>query len=236
MVFGNFLFIIVGVCFVEKIGRRKFLFSSFVVVILSFFLLGGVFYLVEINDAAIFLNEIFLGINDSCLRVGYCLDCLDVKCGFCYVKDVLGNLVNGFCVVFKRLSYYLVYGRCRISDVKNSWLYMVCFYKYLWFVIVVLLFYIVGFVLGMGLMFWIINLELYFLWVRSIGNVFVIVINWIFNLVIFMIFLLLIVWIIRYGIFWFYGGIVICGWLFFYVYVLEIKGKFLEEFEYLFVN
>lgn len=105
---------------------------------------------------------------------------------------------------------------------------MVCLYKYVWLVIVVLVFYIVVFVLGMGLMFWMINFEIYFLWVCSIGNVFFIVINWICNFVILMIFFMLIEWIMCFGMFWFYGGIFFCGWLFFYIYFWEIKGKFLE--------
>lgn len=234
--FGNFLFTIVGVCLVEKIGRRKLLLSSLAVVILSLFLLGGAFYLAEINDAAISLNETPSGINDSCPRVGHCLDCLDVKCGFCYVKDALGNPANGSCVAFKRSSYHPAYGRCRTSDAKNSWSYMACPYKYSWFAIVALLLYIAGFAPGMGPMPWTINSELYPLWARSTGNAFATATNWTFNLVISMTFLSLTVWITRYGTFWLYGGIAICGWLFFYVYVPETKGKSLEELEHLFVN
>lgn len=48
-------------------------------------------------------------------------------------------------------------------------------------------------------MSWIINLEIYSLWVRSIGNVIFTVINWFFNLVVVMSFLILIESIIKYG-------------------------------------
>lgn len=48
-------------------------------------------------------------------------------------------------------------------------------------------------------MSWIINLEIYSLWVRSIGNVIFTVINWFFNFVVVMSFLILIESIIKYG-------------------------------------
>lgn len=48
-------------------------------------------------------------------------------------------------------------------------------------------------------MSWIINLEIYSFWVRSIGNVIFTVINWFFNLVVVMSFLILIESIIKYG-------------------------------------
>lgn len=48
-------------------------------------------------------------------------------------------------------------------------------------------------------MSWIINLEIYSLWVRSIGNVIFTVINWFFNFVVVMLFLILIESIIKYG-------------------------------------
>lgn len=48
-------------------------------------------------------------------------------------------------------------------------------------------------------MSWIINLEIYSFWVRSIGNVIFTVINWFFNFVVVMLFLILIESIIKYG-------------------------------------
>lgn len=48
-------------------------------------------------------------------------------------------------------------------------------------------------------MSWIINLEIYSFWVRSIGNVIFTVINWFFNFVVVMSFLILIESIIKYG-------------------------------------
>ena len=81
---------------------------------------------------------------------------------------------------------------------------------------------------------WTINSDIYPLWARNTGNAFATATNWTFNLIISITFFSLTEWITRYGAFWLYGGIAFCGWVFFFVYIPETKGKSLEELERIF--
>ena len=234
--FGNFIFTLVGICLVEKIGRRKLLLGSLTGVAFSLFLLGGAFYLAKQHDAAVSMQEkLPSSVRDDCPVNGHCLDCLKANCGFCFVKGSSSNPVNGSCVPLNASSSnHAAYGRCSESDNMATWSYNACPYKHAWLAIVALVLYIAAFAPGMGPMPWTINSEIYPLWARSTGNAFATATNWTCNLVISMTFLSLTEWITRYGAFWLYGGIAICGWVFFFVYLPETKGKSLEELEYLF--
>lgn len=234
--FGNFSFTIVGVYLVERMGRRKLLLGSLAVVVLSLFLLGGAFYLADKNDPAISLRELPSHNKNSCPSTGHCLDCLGKNCGFCYDKDAMGNPANGSCVAFQGSNYHAAYGRCNKSSTSASWAYTACPYKFAWFAIVALMLYIAGFAPGMGPMPWTINSEIYPLWARSTGNAFATATNWSFNLLISITFLSLTEWVTPYGTFWLYGGIALSGWVFFYFFVPETKGKSLEELEHLFAR
>ncbi|XP_067025133.1 proton myo-inositol cotransporter-like isoform X1 [Acropora muricata] len=234
--FGNFSFTIVGVYLVERMGRRKLLLGSLAVVVLSLFLLGGAFYLADKNDPAISLRELPSHRKNSCPSTGHCLDCLGKNCGFCYDKDAMGNPANGSCVAFRGSNYHAAYGRCNKSSTGASWAYTACPYKFAWFAIVALMLYIAGFAPGMGPMPWTINSEIYPLWARSTGNAFATATNWSFNLLISITFLSLTEWVTPYGTFWLYGGIALSGWVFFYIFVPETKGKSLEELEHLFAR
>ena len=235
--FGNFLFTLVGVCLVEKMGRRKLLLVSLAGVIFSLVLLGGAFYIAEQYDAPIaFQEERPSYITNNCPVTGrHCLDCLDAKCGFCFDTDAESNPINGSCVPVNTSSPSTAsYGRCSRAGHSATWSYLACPFKYAWLAIVALILYIAAFAPGMGPMPWTINSEIYPLWARSTGNALSTATNWTFNLIISMTFLSLTEWITRYGAFWLYGGIAFCGWLFFFFTVPETKGKSLEELEHLF--
>ena len=235
--FGNFAFTIVGVCLVERVGRRKLLLGSLVGVTFSLFVLGGAFYMAKQKDASISVHETAPSyIKNSCPDSGFCLDCLQDKCGFCFVKDVENNPVNGSCIPFNSSSdNSAAYGRCSKEDHSTTWSYAACPYKYAWLAIVALVLYIAAFAPGMGPMPWTINSEIYPLWARSTGNALATATNWTCNLVVSMTFLTLTEWITRFGAFWLYGGISFCGWVFFFFYLPETKGKSLEELEHLFL-
>lgn len=207
--FGNFAFTIVGVCLVERMGRRKLLLGSLAGVTFSLFLLGGAFYMAKQNDVSISVHEKTpTFINNSCPNSGFCLDCLQDKCGFCFVKDATNNPIKGSCIPFNSSSdNSAAYGRCSQKDHSTTWFYAACPYKYAWLAIVALVLYIAAFAPGMGPMPWTINSEIYPLWARSTGNAFATATNWTCNLVISMTFLSLTEWITRFGAFWLYGGI-----------------------------
>ena len=235
--FGNFLFTVVGVFLVEKVGRRKLLLGSLAGVVFSLLLLGGAFYLAKHHDAPISWQEprpVNFSRSDSCPVSKHCLDCLRANCGFCYVKDPRGYPVNGSCIpVNESNDESAAYGRC-LQHRSAKWAYSACPYKHAWLAIIALVLYITAFAPGMGPMPWTINSEIYPLWARSTGNAFATATNWSCNLLISMTFLSLTEWITRYGAFWLYGGIAFLGWIFFFFYVPETKGKSLENLEHLF--
>ncbi|KAL9960703.1 hypothetical protein ACROYT_G034190 [Oculina patagonica] len=236
--FGNFAFTIVGVCLVGRMGRRKLLLASLAGVTFSLFLLGGAFFVAKQHDTSITVHEKTPSFNkNTCPSSGYCLDCLkEDKCGFCFAKDATNNPINGSCVPFNSSSNNAAaYGRCSQKEHSTTWSYEACPNKYAWMAIVGLVLYLAAFAPGMGPMPWIINSEIYPLWARSTGNAFATATNWTFNLVISLTFLSLTEWITPYGAFWLYGGISFCGWVFFFIYVPETKGKSLEELEHLFL-
>ena len=188
------------------------------------------------HDASISVHEETPSFNkNNCPSSGHCFDCLKDKCGFCFVKDSTNNPVNGSCIPFNSSSdNTAAYGRCSQKDHLTTWSYTACPYKYAWLAIVALALYLAAFAPGLGPMPWTINSEIYPLWARSTGNAYATATNWTCNLVISMTFLSLTEWITPYGAFWLYGGISFCGWVFFFRYVPETKGKSLEELEHLF--
>ena len=107
--FNNFMFSIVGVWLVERVGRRKLLLGSLAGVTLFLFLIGGAFYSAQQHDIPISLREETpLGISNNCPTSGHCLDCLQAKCGFCFGEDDARNYVNGSCIPKNRTTSELL--------------------------------------------------------------------------------------------------------------------------------
>lgn len=225
---GNFLFTVVGMYLVERIGRRKLLLGSLALVTLSLFLIGGAFYIIEYNDPKITVHE--AGFNNHCLAVGHCMQCVaKQECGFCYNKNSHGQFVNGSCINANSSSHTPFYGSCGQQQAK--WAYSTCPSNYAVFAFVGMILYIVSFAPGMGPMPWTLNSEIFPLWARSKGIASATAVNWIGNLIIALTFLNLMELITRYGAFWLYGSIALVGWVFFYAMVPETRGKSLEQLE-----
>ena len=231
--FGNLIFTFVGIYLVDRSGRRKLLLSSLAGVIGSLILLGGAFYLAEVNDAHVTYRE-SPHLQDSCTSFGRCLKCTaKPTCGFCYLTDRSDNIVNGSCVLTNDTEgSHAAYGRC--STDKYDWAHEACPYKYAWIAVLALCMYIATFAPGMGPMPWTINSEIYPLWARSSGNACATATNWICNLFVSLTFLSMTEWLTRPGAFWFYACIATVGWIFSYKMVPETRGKTLEEIEVLF--
>lgn len=111
-----------------------------------------------------------------------------------------------------------------------------CLSKVGFLVIIFLGAYIIFYVLGMGIVLWIINLEIYLLRYRGVGGGIVVVLNWIVNFIVSEIFLILIYVLGFAGIFFLFAGFLIIGFIFIYLLVFEIKGLFIEEVERMFEN
>ncbi|KXJ09304.1 proton myo-inositol cotransporter [Exaiptasia diaphana] len=225
--FGNFLFTIVGMFLVEKIGRRKLLLGSLALVTLSLFLIGGAFYLIDINDPKVTFHEQ----ASHCTSLDSCMQCVAKEdCGFCYNQNSHGYFTNGSCTFTNLSSHRALSGRCSNGQ-QAKWAYSTCPSHFAVFSFVGMILYIASFAPGMGPMPWTLNSEIFPLWARSKGIASATAVNWICNLIIALTFLNLMEWITRYGAFWLYGSIAFAGWVFFYFMVPETKGKSLEQLE-----
>ncbi|KAL8621780.1 hypothetical protein ACOMHN_016267 [Nucella lapillus] len=237
----NFVFTLVGVWLVERIGRKPLILASMAGVILSLIVLAVGFQLNAFNSPPITFNETLD--NSTCFSYSSCESCIEDKsCGFCY-PDASGDPVNGSCLaVSTKDDAFSRAGRCSVNSTAVPggspmvWAYQYCPTPYSWMAIFGLALYLMFFAPGMGPMPWTINAEIYPLWARSTGNSMSAATNWIANLLVSMTFLTLTETLTKYGTYWLFVGIACLGFLFFLLLLPETKGKKLEEVEELFAK
>ncbi|XP_067683406.1 proton myo-inositol cotransporter-like [Haliotis asinina] len=231
----NFIFTIVGVWLVERIGRKKLLLGSLVGVILSLTFLAIGFQLAAFNSPPVILTE--RGDNSSCSSFRWCEACIeDLSCGFCY-NYTSNNTVEGSCVSTFSSSdtSHAALGPCNETEPKGHiWADNFCPTFYAWMSTLGLALYLMFFAPGMGPMPWTINSEIYPLWARSTGNSLSAATNWICNLLVSMTFLTMTETLTKYGTYWLFVVIAVLALIFFIVFLPETKGKSLEDVERLF--
>ncbi|CAL1532975.1 unnamed protein product [Lymnaea stagnalis] len=233
----NFLFTIVGVWLVEKIGRKKLIMGSLTGVIVSLVVLAVAFQLAAFNSPEIFPRTIEPSNNNTCSLYRSCESCIEnANCGFCYTGS--GSSINGSCLVTDpKENDHSDYGECQNTSLSGVlWAYDYCPTSYSWMAIFGLVLYLMFFAPGMGPMPWTINSEIYPIWARSTGNSLSAATNWISNLIVSMTFLTLTETLTKYGTYWLFVGIAILGLVFFGVCLPETKGCKLEEVEELFAQ
>ncbi|XP_066490233.1 proton myo-inositol cotransporter [Tiliqua scincoides] len=240
--FTNFIFTLVGVWLVEKVGRRKLTLGSLagttvaLVVLASGFLLSA-----QVSPQVTLNSEGPSGQNSTCAKYSYCDGCmLDPMCGFCY-KLNKSSVMESSCVpVNKKSTVVAAWGRCsNETGLKTGgifWAYNFCPTSYSWTALLGLILYLVFFAPGMGPMPWTVNSEIYPLWARSTGNACSSGVNWIFNVLVSLTFLHTAEYLTYYGAFFLYAGFAFVGLIFVYGCLPETKGKKLEEIECLFEN
>ncbi|MDQ6884960.1 MAG: sugar porter family MFS transporter [Candidatus Dormibacteraeota bacterium] len=94
-----------------------------------------------------------------------------------------------------------------------------------------LMFYIAGFAIGLGPVFWLLIAEIYPLRIRASAMAVATFFNWAFNFGVSYTFLTLIHYVTRAGAFWFYAFLGICALVFFWRFVPETKDRSLEQIE-----
>ncbi|XP_076447705.1 proton myo-inositol cotransporter-like [Babylonia areolata] len=233
----NFVFTLVGVWLVERIGRKPLLLSSLAGVVLSLAVLAVGFQLNAFNSPPITFNETLD--NSTCFSYSSCESCIEDKgCGFCY-PDTSGDPANGSCVAVAHDDAYSQAGRCSANSTTLPgmvWAYEYCPTPYSWIAIFGLALYLMFFAPGMGPMPWTINAEIYPMWARSTGNSMSAATNWIANLLVSMTFLTLTETLTKYGTYWLFVGIATLGFVFLLCLLPETKGKKLEDVEELFAK
>ena len=100
-----------------------------------------------------------------------------------------------------------------------------------WLALACLLFYIFGFAIGLGPVFWLMISEIFPLQMRGPAMAVCTMFNWGFNFLISYTFLTLTDVITKSGAFWLYAGFGVCALVFFSTMVPETKGRSLEEIQ-----
>ncbi|XP_078275999.1 proton myo-inositol cotransporter-like isoform X2 [Rhinoraja longicauda] len=238
----NFIFTMVGVWLVEKVGRRKLTLCSLAGTVVSLVILAVGFLLSALASPPIILHPRDpSGHNISCVNYKFCDRCmLDQNCGFCF-KMQHPNITETSCVpVSNRSDTIAAWGRCsNESEFRKeglSWAFNFCPTKYSWTVLLGLILYLIFFAPGMGSMPWTVNSEIYPMWARSTGNAMSSGVNWIFNVLVSLTFLHLAEYLSYYGVFFLYSALATLGLFFIYGCLPETKGIKLEEIETLFEN
>ncbi|XP_052779061.1 proton myo-inositol cotransporter-like [Mya arenaria] len=231
----NFVFTIVALFLVERLGRRKLIISSLFGVLISLALLAVGFQLAAFNSPPVTMSEAG---DEYCHGYTWCEGCIEnIECGFCY-NDFGQGPVNGSCLpIDGDDSGHSKVGRCNATTGEEPDLifaYQYCPTDYSWMGIAGLGLYLMFFAPGMGPMPWTINSEIYPLWARSTCNSLSTATNWLSNLLVSMSFLTLTETITKYGTYWLFVGIVSLGLLFMLLTLPETRGVSLEEVETLF--
>ncbi|XP_071363023.1 proton myo-inositol cotransporter-like [Trachinotus anak] len=232
----NFVFTLVGVWLVERVGRRKLTLGSLLGTGLSLALLAVGFLLSALNSPPITLDSQ----NSTCRQYGSCELCmLDPDCGFCYRENGT-RVFDSSCVPVNQASTdHAAWGRCsNQTEAIDSpiWAYNYCPTSFSWVVLVGLILYLAFFAPGMGPMPWTVNSEIYPLWARSTGNACSAGVNWIFNVLVSLTFLHVAEFLTYYGAFFLYTGLAVLGLLFVQGCLPETQGLQLEDIENLFTG
>ncbi|XP_030646390.1 solute carrier family 2 member 13b [Chanos chanos] len=237
--FTNFLFTLVGVWLVERVGRRKLTLGSIVGTGLSLMVLAVGFLLsAQASPPVTFHPSDPNLLNSTCVRYGVCEPCmLDPDCGFCYRENATAIFDSSCVPVNQANTEEAIWGRCSngTNEVTGAfWAYNYCPTSYSWIVLLGLILYLAFFAPGMGPMPWTVNSEIYPLWARSTGNACSAGVNWIFNVLVSLTFLHVAQYLTYYGAFFMYSGLALLGFLFVFGCLPETKGCRLEEIESLF--
>lgn len=235
----NFVFTLLGVWLVDRVGRRKLTLGSLVGTGLSLALLAVGFLLSAQNSPAVTLHP-FDSQNSTCKLYGFCESCmLDPNCGFCYRENSTG-VYDASCVPVNQASTdHAAWGSCsNLTEAANSslWAYNYCPTSYSWIVLLGLILYLAFFAPGMGPMPWTVNSEIYPLWARSTGNACSAGVNWIFNVLVSLTFLHVAQFLTYYGAFFMYTGLVVLALIFVQGCLPETQGLQLEDIENLFTG
>ncbi|XP_030914875.1 proton myo-inositol cotransporter [Geospiza fortis] len=240
--FINFVFTLVGVWLVERMGRRKLTLGSLTGTAVALIILASGFLLSAQVSPRITLNPTDPSHqNSTCTKYSYCNGCmLDPDCGLCY-KLNKSSVVESSCIpVDKHSTMKAAWGRCSNESIFKKedlfWAYNFCPTPYSWTALLGLILYLVFFAPGMGPMPWTVNSEIYPLWARSTGNACSSGVNWVFNVLVSLTFLHTAEYLTYYGAFFLYAGFAALGLVFIYGCLPETKGKKLEEIESLFEN
>ena len=249
--FANFIFTIVGLVLVDRLGRRKLLIGSVSGTIFAFLLLSTTFVLMDHFSPS---TEPMVDSSCEYYSCGACVG--NSHCGYCADFDsITGQYWNGTCSPGGEElpngttnSGFLINGTslCAVagdsldapvmmSAFSREWNFISCPDNHFAAMAIFSLFlYIAFFAPGMGPLPWTVNSEIYPTWARSTAISIATLVNWCANLLVSMTFLTLADNLGQPSTFGLYSGLSFLGLLFIFFFVPETKGKSLEEVDQLF--
>ncbi|XP_055925173.1 proton myo-inositol cotransporter-like [Argiope bruennichi] len=227
---------IVGLFFVERVGRRKLTLYSLFGVAACLFLLGASFNLADKDAPPVSYHDPSAN-GTACFTIDSCSACVrSTSCGFCFLEEGTRSY-NGTCLpVSPKMNDMSVGGECNTTELPPhiTWAFNWCPSMYSWMTFGGLLLYLFCFAPGMGSMPWTINSEIYPMWARGTCYSIATSLNWLFNFIVSLTFLDLMQLLTKEGAFYLYGILAFLGFLFLFFFLPETKNISLEHVEELF--
>ncbi|KAL3989923.1 Sugar transporter family protein [Acanthocheilonema viteae] len=239
---------------IERLGRRTLVLSSLIGVVITLCMMGGAFILINNDSTKIDPTHAYIGIDVNSTNInkkllelcaGYrnCDDCVTSEyCGYCGLTEDSSSLSTGFgqCLpVNPENSQNSLYGYCK-DCTSNATDYLFtdtsCKTRFTALPIIIMVLYISVYSFGMGPIPWVFNAEVYPIWARGTCVALSTFTNWTFNLFMSLTYLSLSQAITKYGAFFLYAGISFIGFIIFYCFAPETRGRRIEEIERLFMN
>lgn len=236
--FCNVLGTVIGLYFVDRVGRRRLTLASLSIVCVALIAIGVVFYIAQHQSPHVNTNTVS-DIN-NCNQYQYCFDCVqDDSCGYCsdYNPNPDGNpdANTGLSACVAGDDDIADEDRqCRAEHYYGSACPGSTTVTIGWIIFFLLCSYLLAFAPGMGPMPWCINSEIYPTSVRGIANSMATAVNWSTNFAMSASFLTLMSVATRTGAFFLYAFVSTLFLIFFYFYLPETKGVNLEKIELLF--
>ncbi|KAI9499214.1 general substrate transporter [Zychaea mexicana] len=208
----NMVFTAVAITMIDKVGRRRLLVVTMLIMIAGLIALGATF---AAQQGFITKQDLCSGYTTHCAR---CIN--DDRCGWsisqdqCMPLDVLGTT-----------DLYQSSTGCppKSNDTAITGVLLA-------FLIV----YVAGYALGLGYAPWVMQSEIFPIALRGKGTGVATGVNWICNLVISITYLSMINAMTAAGTFWFYAGISLIFWVLVFFFVPETAGRSLEEMNVIF--
>ncbi|KAI8076704.1 general substrate transporter [Gilbertella persicaria] len=203
----NMVFTAVAISVIDKVGRRKMLLFTMIVMIAGLIALGATF-------AA---QQGFVTQQSTC--AGYITNCarcvLDDRCGWSISQDTcIAKTSNSLADILNTASGCPIQPRDKaITGVLLTFLIV----------------YVASYALGLGYIPWLAQSEMFPMSIRGKANGVATAVNWICNLIVSTTFLSMTEAMTTAGTFWFYAGISIVLWAFLIRLMPETSGKTLEE-------
>uniref|UniRef100_A0A0R3RR09 MFS domain-containing protein n=1 Tax=Elaeophora elaphi TaxID=1147741 RepID=A0A0R3RR09_9BILA len=213
---------------IERLGRRTLVLSSLVGVVITLCMMGGAFILINHDSTIIDPAQAYIGIDmnstdtnkellELCAGYRNCDDCVTSEyCGYCSLADGSFSSPNfGQCLpVNSGNTQHSLYGYCKMNGMGSRHVSVQTCSNILQ---------------CMGPIPWVFNAEVYPIWARGTCVALSTFTNWTFNLVMSLTYLSL-------SAFFLYAAISFVGFIIFYFFAPETRGRRIEEIERLFMN